>query len=268
MNITVDHPEYIERLNELGKARFNGCYYYSKEIEEIIIPRVKTDRQWNIVGRDVSDMCDGMIVVLHDNSRPFNYQWLKKYKDLILVVSSDYTARSVIYSGRIIFLPMSVDTEYVKQFKQPKTKEICFFGNPWVLDNTNEELDEETDFLPSGLPREQMLKEVAKYKKAYCIDRCAIEASVLGCEVMRMETRYSVDNVGAVLDSRSAAKIIQASLDYIDKGARMAEYRSIKQGRAFVVQQRTHENGKWETLGEFDDEVHANKMVQDLNRQY
>jgi hypothetical protein len=63
-----------------------------------------------------------------------------------------------------------------------------------------------------------LLKELAKYKRAYAIDRCAIEAKVLGCELLKLDTRYSVDNVGEVLDNRDAAKILQKELDKIDGG--------------------------------------------------
>ena len=62
MIIDHTHPEYIKRRKEIGNGKFNGCYYYSKEIVKNIIPRVKTNRDWNTVGRDVDGMHDGMIV--------------------------------------------------------------------------------------------------------------------------------------------------------------------------------------------------------------
>lgn len=228
MIIDHNHPEYIERRKNLGKGKYNGCYYYSCEIVDNIIPLVQTNRDWNTIGRDVEGMHDGMIVFLHDNSTPWNYAWLKNYNDLILVCSSTYTAESVKYSGRVIMLPMSVDTEYVKQFRTKKTKDTCFVGNRWVFHNVKglPTLDDPFHSKPiaggvdffSSLPREKLLKELAKYRKAYAIDRCAIEAKVLGCELLPLETRYSVDNVGEVLDNRDAAKILQAELDKIDGG--------------------------------------------------
>jgi hypothetical protein len=123
---------------------------------------------------------------------------------------------------------MSVDTKYVKQFRTKKTKDTCFVGNRWVFHNIKDRstLDDPFHSKPitggvdffSSLPREKLLKELAKYKKAYAIDRCAIEAKVLGCELLPLETRYSVDNVGEVLDNRDATKILQAELDKIDGG--------------------------------------------------
>lgn len=215
--ITHLHPEYEKLRNQIENGKYNGCYYYSEEILNNIVPRVKTKRDWNIVGRDLDGMHDGMIVFLHDNSTPWNYEWLHKYKDLVLVCSSQYTRDSVIYSGKTILLPMSVDTEYVEQFRCEKTLDTCVVGNFWVRANTRTKIPDDVDVL-SNLPREELLKELAKYKKVYAIDRCAIEAKVLDCELLPLETRYSVDNVGEVLDNREAAKILQRELDKIDGG--------------------------------------------------
>lgn len=219
MIIDHTHPEYQERLKEIGKGRHNGCYYYSKEIVENIIPRVKTMRDWNVIGREVAGMHDGMIVFLHDNATPWNYDWLKKYKDLVLVCSSNYTRQSVIYSGKTILLPMSIDTEYVKQFRTKKTKDTCFVGNVWVKANTTTRVTGKVDFF-SSLPREKLLKEVAKYKRCYAIDRCALEAKVLGCELLPVETSYHCDNIGEVVDNRDAAEMLQKALDELDNSSK------------------------------------------------
>ena len=217
------HPEYMKRRRETGNGKYNGCYYYSKEIVENIIPRVETKRDWNTVGRNMEGMHDGMIVFLHDNSTPWNYGWLKLYKDLILVCSSKYTKLSVAYSGRTILLPMSIDTEYVKKFRvAKKTKDTCFVGNVWVKNsmtdpNSVSRVPGKVDFF-SSLPREKLLRKLAQYRRAYAIDRCAQEALVLGCELLPMETRYSCDPVeGGVLDNRDAASLLQRKLDEIDR---------------------------------------------------
>lgn len=220
MIIDHNHPEYIKLRKATGKGKFNGCYYYSKEIVDNIIPRVSTWRGWNTVGKDVEGMCDHMIVFLHDNSTPWNYEWLHKYKDLVLVCSSKYTMDSVIYSGHTVLLPMSIDTEYVKRFRvAKKTKGTCFVGNRWVKDNMTDPsvlAAGKVDFF-SGLRREKLLKEVAKYRRAYAIDRCAQEVQVLGCELLPIDTRYHCDEVGRVLDNREAAVMLQNALDKIDK---------------------------------------------------
>ena len=226
MIIDHNHPEYIKLRKKTGKGKYNGCYYYSKEIVENIIPNVKTDRDWNTVGKDITGMHDGMIVFLHDNSTPWNYEWLHKYEDLVLVCSSQYTADSVKYSGHTILLPMSIDTEYVKRFRvKKKTRDICFVGNVWVKDNIRSmtypsvTLPDKIDFF-SGLKREKLLKKLAKYRRCMAIDRCAQEAVTLGCELVEIDTRYHCDNIGVVLDNFQAAKILQRELDKLDKGGK------------------------------------------------
>ena len=222
MIIDHNHPEYKKLRRKVKDGKYNGCWYYSHEIVDNIIPRVKTWRGWNTVGRELDGMCDHMIVFLHDNSTPWHYYWLKNYNDLVLVCSSKYTLDSVQFSGHTVLLPMSVDTEYVKKFRTEKTKDTCFVGNVWVRQNirgitAQTNIPDNVDFF-SSMPREKLLKEVAKYRRAYAIDRCAIEAKVLGCELLELDTRYSVDNVGEVLDNRDAAKILQRELDKIDGG--------------------------------------------------
>lgn len=219
MIIDHNHPEYMKIRNKARKGKNNGCWYYSNEIVDNIIPRVKTWRGWNTVGREVDGMQDHMIVFLHDNAYPWNYDWLKKYKDLVLVCSSKYTRDSVIYSGHTILLPMSVDTEYVKKFRTKKTKDTCFVGNKWVWENCDQSelAGMEVEFL-RDMPREKLLTELAKFRKAYAIDRCAIEAKVLGCELLELDTAYSCDDIGRVLDNRDAARILQKELDKLDGG--------------------------------------------------
>lgn len=222
MIIDHNHPGYVELRKKIGKGKHNGCYYYSKEIVENIIPRIKTNRGWNTVGRDLDGMCDGMIVFLHDNSTPWNYEWLHKYKDLVLVCSSEYTKESVKYSGHTILLPMSIDVRYVRQFRAPKTKDICFVGNRWVKDNLSPAGRKliktlKPDFL-TALPREELLKKLAEYEFAMAIDRCALEAIALGCKLTPIETRYHCDEVGRLVDNREAAVILQHELDLIEGG--------------------------------------------------
>lgn len=216
MIISHEHPEY-QKIRNKAKFKNHGCWFYSNEIVKNIAPRVETWRSWNTVGRDLPGMGDHFIVFLHDNSTPWNYEWLRKYKDLVLVCSSKYTMDSVKFSGRTVFLPMSIDTEYVKQFRvREKTKDTCFYGNPWVYENCCNELVDGTEMI-SNMPREEALKEVAKYKRCYAIDRCAQECQVLSCELLPLSTRYSCDNYDKVLDNRDAANILQKELDKLEK---------------------------------------------------
>ena len=44
MIIDHNHPDYKAKWKTLGEDKYNGAYYYSKEIVKNIIPNVKTDR--------------------------------------------------------------------------------------------------------------------------------------------------------------------------------------------------------------------------------
>lgn len=46
MIIDHDHPAYKKKWDALGMGRYNGAFYYSKEIVKNIIPNVDTDRNW------------------------------------------------------------------------------------------------------------------------------------------------------------------------------------------------------------------------------
>ena len=67
------------------------------------------------------------------------------------------------------------------------------------------------DYL-SYMPRETLLKRMAKYKKIYAVDRVSLEAQILGCKVIS----YNGRPAGKVLDNKDAAKILQNKLNKID----------------------------------------------------
>ena len=66
------------------------------------------------------------------------------------------------------------------------------------------------------MPRELLLDELAKYKKAYAVGRCALEAKALGCEILPYDDRFPDPSIWKVLDNKEAAKILQEKLDEID----------------------------------------------------
>ena len=212
----IDHDDrrYRDRWERLGVNKYNGAFYYSKEIVKNIIPRVETDRNWitvNVKGAGA----DHSIVFIHNNVNPDNYEWLKTYgyKDLILVCGVPQTCELVKHLGTPIYLPLSVDVEYVKQFRAEKTRETAFAGRMIK----GGQLPAGVDYI-CHLPREQFLKEMAKYKRVYAVDRCAIEAMILGCDVLK----YDLKNNGErIIDNAEAAVMLQEELDRIDgKGIR------------------------------------------------
>ena len=113
--------------------------------------------------------------------------------------------------------PTPVDVEYVKQFKTEKTKRACYAGNRWKFKDADlaKYVPDGVDFPPANLPREELLKFIAPYKECYAIGRCAIEAKILGCKIMKCDHRYEPDDF-PVLDNKDAAKILQEELDKID----------------------------------------------------
>lgn len=206
----------------------NGAYYYSKEIVENIIPLVKTDRPWDTLGMKGVGSLDHAIVFIHHNLNfGTTYKWLRKYKDLVLIASSWTTYANAQDAGhKVIFLPLSIDVDYVKKFKADKTKKACYAGNRWKFktDDILKYVPDGVDFPPKDLPREELLRFMAPYKQCYAIGRCAIEAKVLGCEIKVCDSRYPDPKFWRVLGNRDAAKILQRELDKIDGITRSGEH--------------------------------------------
>ena len=212
MIIDHDHPRYILRWNCAGVNRYNGAYYYSREIVENIIPNVKTDRNWITVNIEGVG-CDHSIVFIHNNKYPDHYEWLRRYKDIILVCGVPETVDKVKHIGKAIYLPLSIDVNYVKQFKAEKTKEAAYVGRPAKKRGT--ELPDGIDYL-EGMKRIELLKAMAEYKTVYAVGRCALEARALGCKIEAYDPRYPDPDIWKVIDNKDAAKMLQEELDRID----------------------------------------------------
>lgn len=223
MSIIIDtsnrkYIDYKKIFFANGRGAHNGAYYYSKEIVKNIIPNVHTDRPWDTLGMKAIGSKDHAIVFIHSNIEPAkNYAWLKKYDDLVLVVSSEHAYNWAKDTGyKTIFLPLSVDVEYVKQFKSKKVKDACYAGNKWKFKKTDLEkyIPDGVDFPPDDIEREDLLKFIAPYKKVYAVGRCAIEAKILGAKVLKCDHRYDPADF-EVLDNKEAAKILQKELNNI-----------------------------------------------------
>lgn len=201
-------------------GQHNGAYYYADELERNIVPLVKTDRNWDLLGMKFVPHHRHSIVFLHHNvSFDKTYGYLKKFDDLVLVASSWLTyARAQDAGFKVIFLPLSIDVDYVSQFKTKKTKKACYAGNRWKFKEKDlaKYLPKDIDLSPADLPREELLKFIAPYKKCYAVGRCALEAKVLGCEIGVCDSRYPDPKFWKVLSNRDAAKILQSELDKID----------------------------------------------------
>ena len=211
--ISHTHPAYKLKWRACGNAKYNGAYFYSKEIVRNIIPLVDTDRNWitvNIKGIG----CDHAIVFVHNNLHPENYEWLAQYKDLIIVCGIPETMDKVKHLGKVIYLPISVDVEQVKKYaKGKKTHDTCYAGRRAKRRLLN--LPNDVTML-EGMPREMLLEKLATFSKVYAVGRTAIEAKILGCEVLPYDPRFPDPDRWEILDNKDAAKILQAELDKID----------------------------------------------------
>lgn len=210
-------------MKTLGALKNQGAYHYSREIVENIIPKVATARPWvtvNIPGR----CYDHAIVFIHNNLNPSWYKWLNNYEDLVLVCGMPWTAedmRKICPKHHVIYLPLSVDVDYVERFKvKKKTKKTAFAGRLAKLD---ESILEERRDIPDGIdilgdiPREELLKAMAQYKTIYAVGRTAIEAKVLGCKVKSYNSLCPDPDFWEVYDNSEAALILQEKLDIIDE---------------------------------------------------
>ena len=212
MIIDYNHPIYKAKREKMaGFNKYNGAYYYSKDIVKYIIPRIKTDRNWVTVRIDQAT--DHSIVFIHNNRNPNYYSFLRNYNDVICVCSTRHTYENMVFFGKPIYLPLSVNIKSVEKYKvKNKTKEAAFAGRRNKITN---HVPSSADIL-TDMPQSALLKEMAKYKKIYAVGRTAIQAKVLGCEVLPYDNLYPDPKVWKVIDCSEAANILQQELDKID----------------------------------------------------
>lgn len=218
MIIDHTHPLYANKHRSLKNGnQYNGAYYYSKEIVKNIIPNVKTDRNWITIRLPEMSVHPGhSIIFIHNNRNPNYYSYLKEYKDCILVCGLPQTAENLRFYGKTIYLPLSVDVKSVEKYRvKNKTKEIAYAGRKIKLEYTNNRVPKGTEIL-SDMPQSKLLREMAKYKKIYASGRTAIQAKILGCEVLPHETNFPDSRIWKIVDNKEAAKILQDKLNIID----------------------------------------------------
>lgn len=221
MIISHESPIYQAQRAKLGPSFHNGAYYYSCDIVKNIIPNVKTDRNWVTIM--VNKEClDHSIYFLHNNLYTYKYNFIKNYDDVIVVAGTPETAHRCRNLGKAcIYLPLSIDVDYVKQFRvKRKTKDTCYAGRAFKI--YSELVPKDADRV-SNLNHDELLKQMAKYKKVYAVGRTAIEAKVLGCEVLPYDPRFPNPEVWQILDNKEAAKILQEELDKYDKRSKKAQ---------------------------------------------
>ena len=216
----LDHtePNYVKKRNSLTNGnKFNGAYYYSREIVKNIIPHVKTDRNWVTVRLADTPIPEHSIVFIHNNRNPNYYEFLRNYKDLILVCGLERTVENMQYFGKAIYLPLSIDVSYVKRFRvEEKTKEMAFAGRLIKISKMyHAPVPKECDIL-TNMSQHRLLQAMADYKKVYCTGRTALQAKVLGCEIGVHDPNFPDPRIWKVIDNRDAAKMLQDMLNEID----------------------------------------------------
>ena len=213
MIIDHNHPKYISKWKYSGVNKYNGAFYYSKEIVKNIIPNIVTKRAWITVNIEGIG-CDHAIVFVHNNLHPEHYDWLAKYDDLILVCGIPETVEKVQHLGKAIYLPLSIDVKTVISYWKLKSKNAAFVGRPAKRKGIN--FPANVDII-EGLPREKLLQRMAEYKDIYAVGRTAIEAKALGCNIIPYDPRFPDPSIWNVLDNKEAAQILQKQLNRIDK---------------------------------------------------
>lgn len=212
MIINHESEEYRRKWRLAGNNRFNGAYFYSKEICENIIPEIKTDRNWVTVNVEHAGL-DHAIVFIHNNLNPERYEWLSKHEDLILVCGVPETCEKVAHLGKAIYLPLSIDVKEVEAYKvKKKTKERAYAGRTDKMTFRCENCD-----IITNMPRSMFLEELAKYKEVYAVGRVALESIVLGAKVLPYDDRFPDVDFWEVRDNSEVVPILQQMLDEIDK---------------------------------------------------
>ena len=213
MIIEHNHPLYKAKRNKQGYGKYNGAYYYSKDICKYIIPEIKTDRTWVTVRiEDALENLDHSIVFIHNNRNPNLYEYLRKYEDVICVCSTKHSLENMQFFGNPVYLPLSVNVNSVKRYRREKTKEYAFAGRRLKMTNR---IPVDADIL-TDMSQTALIKEMAKYKKIYAVGRTAIQAKILGCEIGVYDSLYPDPNYWKVVDCKDAAIMLQTILNKID----------------------------------------------------
>ena len=211
--IDHNHPKYKQRWRTCGMSRYNGAYYYSREIVKYIIPNVETERNWVTILQP-GECLDHSIFFVHNNLRPDRYEFIKKFDDVILVCGVPETVEKVNHIAPAIYLPLSVKVDEIEKYKvDKKDRDTALVGRKNKIRNAV--VPDGIDWL-CDMEREKLLRNLAHYKKVYAVGRTAIEAKVLGCEVLPYDERYPDPSVWKVVDSLEAADMLQKALDEID----------------------------------------------------
>ena len=192
----------------------NGANIYSQLICKFFVPYIKTDRNWVTI--NVGKCVDNSIVFIHSNiNTAKRYGFLKDYKNLILVCSQISTMKAVENLGKAVYLPLSIDTSYVENFRVNIKDKWCCYAGRTGKNGVDALKKSGIDFL-YDIPHDELLHRMAYYHYVYAVGLTAIEAKCLGCNVLAYDDRFPNPSVWKVKDCRQMIPELQKILDNID----------------------------------------------------
>lgn len=216
-------PVYVRWMSRGLSGSHNGAHYYAKEIEELILPHIDADVFVVTTGGTVQPkkVPDGCVFVCHHNIMPVETYKGFLGRGILWVCSKQSTVEKLEKAGeKAVYIPLSIDTQYVEKFKTEKTRDIAFVGNFWGFKENYLEALPNHIHQVGGLPRQRLLEEMAKYRRVIAEGRCNMEAQVLGCEVELPQYERDFDAIPReVLDSRDAIPLWRKTLTDFSNGA-------------------------------------------------
>lgn len=215
----TESSKYKKWYDQQGVRKNNGSYYYSKEVEQIILPHL-SDLPVVIVTAgavlyNTRDIPRGSVIICHDNRTTKDSYGKFFGKNMLWVCSKQSTVDTLSsYGERAVYVPLSIDTQYVAQFKRQRRKNAtAFVGNAWAFkDKYIASLPDDVVIL-NDMERGQLLKEMAKYKHVIAEGRCLMEAQVLGASCTVPQYPDGVESVYVeAVDSRDVIGMWRAAI--------------------------------------------------------
>jgi len=186
-----------------------------------MIPLIETKRPFVTI--NTGKAYNHAIVFIHSNIKlESTYKYLHNYKDLILVCGLPETQlkmSTLFPEHRSIYLPLSVDVDEVKKYYIPfedKPYEKCYAGRAGKFSIGNDPLAMFKVKMITNLPREELLKEMAKYKYVYAVGRVAIEAQIVGSKVLNYDKRFAPNVTWDIEDNKDMAILLNKMIQGLD----------------------------------------------------
>ena len=188
----------------------NGAHIYSELICKYFVPNIVTGMNWNTI--NVHKSMDNSIVFIHSNLNTVKrYGFLKDYKNQLLICSQQSTCRAVENLGTPVYLPLSIDVDYVQQFITTKDRYCCYAGRRAKADT--ETMKKNGIDILADLPHDELLKRMARYHYVYAVGLTALEAKCLNCNVLPYDQRFPNPAVWKVRNIKDMIPVLQNIID-------------------------------------------------------